>query len=103
MSTNITRREATRWPAHVPPVRRHPRRQETALSRVSVFLGIQSILLGAILPIPIAAVITGIIALSRGTLLPGRAIAGIVLGATFLPPWAGFVALCIWSYTRSRY
>jgi hypothetical protein len=103
MSTNITRQDSNRRPANMPPTPRRPRRQETALARVSVFFGIQSILLGAILLIPIVAIVTGTIALSRGTLLPGRAIAGIVLGATFLPPWAGFVALCIWSYTRSRY
>lgn len=88
--------------AFLPPAPRRPRRQETALARVSVFFGIQSILLGVILPIPIVAIATGSVALIRGTLLPGRAVAGIVLGASFLPLWAGFVAICVWSYVRGH-
>lgn len=74
------------------------RRPDTACARWSVFLGIQSILLGAILPIPIAAIILGIIALCRDTLLPGRAAAGIAIAASSLPLWGGFIALCVTLY-----
>lgn len=74
------------------------RRPGTAMARWSVFLGIQSVLMGAFLPIPILAIVLGIVALARGTALPGRATVGIAFGATFLPVWCGFIAICIWSY-----
>jgi hypothetical protein len=95
----MTNHGTTQWTAPtavVPP--RPTRRPGTSLARWSVFLGIQSILLGAILPI-----VFGIIALARGTQLPGRAVTGIVLAASFLPLWAGFVAICIWSYTGTGF
>jgi hypothetical protein len=100
----MTNHGTTQWTAPTavaPPTQ--TRRPGTALARWSVFLGIQSILLGAILPIPILAIVFGIIALARGTQLPGRAVTGIVLAASFLPLWAGFVAICVWSYTGTGF
>lgn len=78
------------------PVSVSPRRG-TKLSRWSVFPGIQSLLLGALLPIPISAIVLGIVALCRRTDLPGRAVLGIVLGWSGLTFWGGFIAICIWS------
>jgi hypothetical protein len=72
-------------------------RRGTKLSRWSVFLGIQSVLLGALLPIPILAIVFGIVGLCRGTDLPGRAVVGTVLGWSGLTFWGGFIAVCIWS------
>lgn len=69
----------------------------TRLSRWSVFLGIQSVLLGFILPIPILAIVFGIVGLCRGTAIPGRATVGIVFGWSGLAFWGGFIAICIWS------
>jgi hypothetical protein len=87
-----------------PPTRsKSARRPDTALARWSVFLGIQSILMGVILPIPILAIVLGIIALARGTVFPGRAVTGIVLAASFLPLSAGFIAICVWSYTGTGF
>jgi len=77
-------------------------RRGTKLSRWSVFLGIQSLLLGGLLPIPILAIVFGIVGLCRGTDLPGRAIVGIVLGWSGLTFWGGFIALCVWSWATSR-
>jgi hypothetical protein len=91
------------WVPVQPVTQRATRRPDTALARWSVFLGIQSILLGVILPIPILAIVFGIAALKRRTLLPGRAVTGIVLAATFLPLWAGFIAICIWVYTDTSF
>lgn len=90
------------WMSAPPPRVSRVRRPGTALARWSVFLGIQSVLLGAFTPIPLAAIVLGIIALARGTALPGRATAGLILGASFLLPWAGFVALCIYTYVTSH-
>jgi len=84
-------------PQWVPMQTVHVPRRGTKLSRWSVFLGIQSVLLGALLPIPILAIVFGIVGLCRGTDLPGRAIAGIVLGWSGLTFWGGFIAICIWS------
>jgi len=74
----------------------------TTLSRWSVFLGIQSILLGLIIPIPVLAIVFGIVGLARGTDVPGRATAGIVLGWSCLTFWGGFIALCVWWWATSR-
>lgn len=52
----------------------------TTLSRWSVFLGIQFVLFGLIIPIPVLAIVFGIVGLARGTDVPGRAATGIVLG-----------------------
>ena len=60
-------------------------RRGTKLSRWSVFLGIQSLLLGGLLPIPILAIVFG-----------------IVLGWSGLTFWGGFIALCVWSWSTSR-
>lgn len=92
------------WAATTPRApMKSARRPDTALARWSVFLGIQSILMGVIVPIPILAIVFGIVALARGTALPGRAVTGIVLAATFLPLWAGFIAICVWSYTGTGF
>jgi len=80
-----------------PPQPTYAPRRGTTLSRWSVFLGIQSILLGAIIPIPVLAIIFGIVGLCRGTDLPGRAVVGIVFGWSGLIFWGGFIAICIWS------
>ena len=84
-------------PQWVPVQTVHGPRRGTKLSRWSVFLGIQSVLLGALLPIPILAIVFGIVGLCRGTDLPGRAIVGIALGWSGLIFWGGFIAICIWS------
>ncbi|MBT1620569.1 DUF4190 domain-containing protein (plasmid) [Curtobacterium flaccumfaciens] len=78
------------------------RRRGTTLSRWSVFLGIQSILFGLIIPIPVLAIVFGIVGLARGTDVPGRATAGIVLGWSCLTFWGGFIALCVWWWATSR-
>jgi hypothetical protein len=74
------------------------------LSRWSVFLGIQSILFGLIIPIPIPllAIVFGIVGLARGTDVSGRATAGIVLDWSSLTFWGGFIALCVWWWATSR-
>ena len=77
-------------------------RRGTTLSRWSVFLGIQSILFGLIVPIPVLAIVFGIVGLARGTDVPGRATAGIVLGWSCLTFWGGFIALCVWWWATSR-
>jgi hypothetical protein len=74
----------------------------TTLSRWSVFLGIQSILFGLIMALPILAIVFGIVGLARGTDVPGRATAGIVLGWSCLTFWGGFIALCAWWWATSR-
>lgn len=51
---------------------------------------------------PIIAIITGIVALARGTALTGRAVTGLILGATFGPPGFGFVYLWVYMYTQKR-
>lgn len=91
------------WRPAQPAPAQATRRPDTALARWSVFLGIVSVVMGIILPIPILAIVFGIVALKRRTLLPGRAVTGIVLAATFLPLWAGFIALCVWAYTDTSY
>lgn len=53
-----------------PPV--YVRKRGTTLSRWSVLLGIQSILFGLIIPIPVLAIVFGIVGLARGTDVPGR-------------------------------
>lgn len=83
-----------------PPV--YVRRRGTTLSRWSVLLGIQSILFGLIIPIPVLAIVFGIVGLVRGTDVPGRATAGIVLGWSCLTFWGGFIALCVWWWATSR-
>ena len=83
------------YPVPVRPVR-------TAAARVSVACGILSIFFGMLLYIPLTAIITGIVALARGTALTGRAVTGLILGATFGPPWFGFVYLCVYMYTHNR-
>jgi hypothetical protein len=100
----MTNYGAGQWTAPTPRVpAKTARRPDTAFARWSVFLGIQSILMGVIVPIPILAVVFGIVALARGTVFPGRAVTGIVLAATFLPLWAGFIAICVWSYTGTGF
>ncbi len=79
-----------------------PRPAPTAAARVSVAFGILSIFFGGLLFIPVVAIITGIVALARGTALTGRAVTGLILGATFGPPWFGFVYLCVYMYTHNR-
>lgn len=69
----------------------------TRLSRWSVFLGIQSVMFGFLLPIPILAVVFGIVGLCRGTAIPGRATVGIVFGWSGLTFWGGAIAIAIWS------
>lgn len=87
----------TAGPQWVQPTGAIAPRRGTKLSRWSVFLGIMSMLLGALLPIPILAVIFGIVGLSRGTDIPGRAAIGIIFGWSGLTLWGGFIAVCIWS------
>jgi hypothetical protein len=94
----MTNSAPTHWAVPAPNRARVSRRPGKALARWSVFLGIQSVVMGVILPIPILAIVLGIVALARGTALPGRAVIGIAFGATFLPVWCGFIAICIWSY-----
>lgn len=83
-----------------PPV--YVQKRGTTLSRWSVLLGIQSILFGLIIPIPVLAIVFGIVGLARGTDVPGRAVAGIVLGWSCLTFWGGFIALCVWWWATSR-
>lgn len=83
-----------------PPV--YVRKRGTTLSRWSVFLGIQSILFGLIIPIPVLAIVFGIVGLARGTDVPGRAATGIVLGWSCFTFWGGFIALCVWWWATSR-
>ncbi|AMM22896.1 hypothetical protein AX769_22450 (plasmid) [Frondihabitans sp. PAMC 28766] len=93
--SNYSQSFATGYPvAHQPP--------RTALARVGAPSGVMSVCFGMILLIPVLEVAPGTLALARGTTLTGRAVTGLILGATFLPPWAGFIALCVYSYTRAR-
>jgi hypothetical protein len=84
-------------PVPRPATRVKPQVAGTRLSRWSVFLGIQSVMLGFLLPIPILAIVFGIVGLSRGTAIPGRATVGIVFGWSGLTFWCGAIAIAVWS------